>query len=129
MDDKIIRVIVHVDTTGREDVPSIDRKFYHEHQFCANEQSALRSMNLMLQGVLDNGNTMVSSEDIAAVNAELAKQYDEPMNLNAYATWEDITEETIIKCSELFCEHHWSHEALTKVAEELGVDLYDIEKR
>lgn len=128
MDDKIIRVIVHVDTTDREDVASYDRKFFHEHQFCANEESALRTMNVMLHGVLDDGATMASVEDLPAVNAALAEQYDEPYNLNAYASIEDITEEVIIKCSEVFCEHHWSHKALTAVADELGVDLYDIEK-
>ena len=129
MDDKIIRVIVHVDTTDREDVPSLERKFFHEHQFCASEESAVRTMNVMLRGVLNDGATMVSVEDLPAVNAALAEQYDEPYNLNAYASIEDITEEVIIKCSELFCEHHWSHKALMGVVEELGIDLYDIEKR
>lgn len=128
MSDKIIRVIVHVDTTDREDVASYDRKFFHEHQFCANEESALRTINVMLHGVLDDGATMASKEDLIAVNAALAKQYDEPCNLNAYASIEDITEEVIIKCSELFCEHHWSYEALMGVVDELGIDLYDIEK-
>ena len=71
---------------------------------------------------------MVSTEDLIAVNAALAEQYDDPANLNAYASIEDITEETIVKCSEAFCEHHWNHTALTAVADELGVDLYDIEK-
>jgi len=129
MDDKIIRVTVHVDTTGREDVPSYEQKFYHDTQYCANEQSALRSMDVMLYGVLDSGCTMRSTEDLISVNAELAEKYDEPYNLNAYASIEDITEETIIKCREAFCEHHWSHDALVKVADELGVDLYEIEKR
>lgn len=128
MDDKIIRVIVHIDTTEREDIPSYERKFHHEHFFCANEKCALRTMNIALHGVLDNGATMASEEDLAAVNAALAKQYDEPYNLNAYASWEDITEEVIIKCSEVFCEHHWSHDALMSVVNELGIDLYDIEK-
>ena len=128
MDDKIIRVIVHVDMSDRHDFASYERKFFHEHQFCANEECALRTMNVMLGSVLDDGATMVSSEDIIAVNAALAKQYDDPYNQNAYASWEDITEETIVKCSETFCEHHWSHEALMKVADELGIDLYDIEK-
>ena len=128
MDDKIIRVIVHIDTTDREDVPSLDRRFYHDHHFCANEESALRTMNVMLHGVLDDGATMASSEDLIAVNAALAERYDDPYNLNAYASLEDITQETIIKCGELFCEHHWSNKALMGVVDELGVDLYDIEK-
>lgn len=129
MDDKIIRVVVHVDTTEHTDLPSYERKFFHEHQFCANEQSAVRSMNVMLHGLLDDGCTMMSVEDLSGVNAALAKQYDEPYNLNAYASIEDITEEVIVKCSEEFCEHHWSHKALMGVADELGIDLYDIEKK
>ena len=129
MDDKIIRVIVHVDTTGRKDVPSYEQTFYHEHQFCANEQSAVRTMDVMLHGLLDDGCTMASVEDLPAVNAALAEKYGEPYNLNAYASIENITEEVIIKCSEAFCEHHWSHKALMGVVDELGIDLYDIEKR
>ena len=125
MDDKIIRVIVHVDTTGRDGMGGV---FSHQHEFCASEESALRSMNMMLDGVLDGGCTMMGVEDLPAVNAALAEQYGEPVNLNAYASWEDITEEVIIKCAEMFCEHHWSHGALVGVADELGIDLYDIEK-
>ena len=128
MDDKIIRVIAHVDTSEHTELPSYDRKFFHEHQFCANEESAVHTMNVMLRGVLDDDATMASVEDLPAVNAALAEQYDEPYNINAYASIEDITEEVIIKCSELFCEHHWSHKALMGVVEELGIDLYDIEK-
>lgn len=126
--DRVIRVIVHVDTLGREDIPSDRRTFYHQYVFCANEQSALRTMNMMLDDVLDDGATMRSNEDLVAVNAALAETYDEPCNLNAYASWEDLTEEVIVKCSEAFCEHHWSYDALMNVAEELGIDPYDIEK-
>lgn len=129
MDDKIIRVTVHVDTTGREDVPSYEQKFHHDTVYCANEQSAVRSMDVMLHGLLDSGCTMASVEDLSAVNAELAEKYDDPCNQEAYASIEDITEEVIIKCAEHFCEHHWSHKALVAVADELGIDLYDIKKR
>ena len=129
MDDKIIRVIVHVDMSEHTELPSCERKFFHEHHFCASEESAVRTMNVMLSTVLDEYGTMASVEDLPAVNSALAEQYDEPYNLNAYASIEDITEEVIIKCSELFCEHHWSHKALVAVADELEIDLYDIEKR
>ena len=84
-------------------------------------------MDAELERVLDDGATMSSVEDLVSVNAALAEQYDEPCNLNAYAAIDDITEQVVIKCSELFCEHHWSHKALTDIADELGVDLYDIE--
>ena len=126
--DRIIRIIVHVDTMGRKDLPFYKRTFYHQHVFCEYEQCALLTMNILLGDVLDSGKTMGSSEDLLAVNTELAEKYDEPYNLNAYASWEDITEELIVKCSEAFCEHHWSHDALMNVAEELGIDPYDIEK-
>ncbi len=128
MDDKIIRVVVHVDMSEHTELPSHERRFFHEHQFCASEESAVRTMDVMLRGVLDDCATMASVEDLIAVNAALAEQYDEPYNLNAYASIEDITEEVVIKCSELFCEHHWSYKALRGVADELGIDLYDIEK-
>ena len=124
--DRIIRCIVHVDTSERSVLNG--GKFIHVHEYCGSEEAAVIWMNKTLQNVLDDAATMVSSEDLISVNAALAKQYDEPANLNAYASIEDITEEVIIKCSEAFCEHHWSHEALMNVVDELGIDLYDIEK-
>ena len=117
--DRIIRCILHVDTGG---------KFVHEHEYVGSEEAAVRWMNQALRSVLDDGAEMMSTEDLISVNAALAEQYDEPANLNAYATIEDITEETIVKCSEAFCEHHWSHKALVAVADEIWIDLYDIEK-
>ena len=124
--DRIIRCIVHVDTTEREGMSN--GEFHHEHEYCGSEQAAVRWMNQTLRHVLDDGVEMVSTEDLISVNAALAEQYDTPTNTEAYASIEDITEEVIVKCSEAFCEHHWSHKALTAVADELGVDLYDIEK-
>ena len=124
--DRIIRCIVHVDTTERDGINN--GKFIHEHEYLGSEQAAVRWMNRTLSYVLDDAAEMVSREDLISVNAALAEQYESPANTEAYASIEDITEEVIVKCSEVFCEHHWSHEALTSVADELGVDLYDIEK-
>lgn len=124
--DRIIRCIVHVDTSERSVLDG--GKFIHESEYLGSEQAAVRWMNRTLRLVLDDAATMASSEDLISVNAALAEQYDTPTNTEAYAAMDDITEEVIVKCSEAFCEHHWSHEALTKVADELGVDIYDIEK-
>lgn len=125
--DRIIRCIVHVDTEERSVLNG--GRFFHEHEYLGSEEAAIRWMNRTLRYVLDDAPTMVSTEDLISVNAALAEQYDTPANTEAYASIEDITEEVIVKCSELFCEHHWSHKALTAVADELGVDLYDIEKQ
>ena len=124
--DRIIRCIVHVDTTGREGMSN--GEFHHEHEYLGSEEAAVRWMNRTLRYVLDDAPTITSSEDLISVNAALAEQYDSPANTEAYATMDDITEEVIVKCSEVFCEHHWSHTALVDVADELGVDMYDIEK-
>lgn len=124
--DRIIRCIVHVDTSERSVLNG--GRLFHEHEYCGSEEAAVRWVNQALRHVLDDAATMVSIEDLISVNAALAKQYDEPYNLNAYASIEDITEEVIVKCSEAFCEHHWSHKTLVDVADELGIDLYDIEK-
>lgn len=126
--DRIIRCIVHVDTSPSSPVLLNGGKFVHEHEYCGSEEAAVRWMNRTLGYVLDDAATMASTEDLLSVNAALAEQYDEPANLNAYASIEDITEAVIVKCSEVFCEHHWSHTALMAVADELGVDMYDIEK-
>lgn len=125
--DRIIRCIVHVDTTERSVLDG--GKFIHEHEYLGSEEAAVRWMNQTLHYVLDDAAEIVSTEDLISVNAALAEQYDSPANTEAYASIEDITEEVIVKCSEVFCEHHWSHKALTAVANELGVDLYDIEKQ
>ena len=125
--DRIIRCIVHVDTTESEGMNG--GRFFHEHEYLGSEEAAVRWMNRTLRYVLDDAAEMVSSEDLISVNAALAEQYDSPANGAAYATMDDITEEVIVKCSEVFCEHHWSHKALVDVADELGVDLYDIEKK
>lgn len=127
--DRIIRCIVHVDTSPSSPVLLNGGKFVHEHEYCGSEEAAVRWMNRTLRYVLDDAPPITSSEDLLSVNAALAEQYDEPANLNAYASIEDITEEVIVKCSEVFCEHHWSHKALVDVVNELGVDLYDIEKQ
>ena len=124
--DRIIRCIVHVDTTERSVLDG--GRFFHQHEYLGSEEAAVRWMNQTLRHVLDNAATITSSEDLISVNAALAEQYDCPANTEAYASIEDITEEVIVKCSEVFCEHHWSHKALVDVADELGVDLYDIEK-
>ena len=124
--DRIIRCIVHVDTTERDGMNN--GKFSHEHEYLGSEQAAVRWMNQALRHVLDDAATMVSTENLISVNAALADQYDTPTNTEAYASIEDITEEVIVKCSEVFCEHHWSHKALMDVVYELGVDIYDIEK-
>jgi len=124
--DRIIRCIVHVDTSERSVLDG--GKFFHEHEYLGSEEAAVRWMNRTLRHVLDGGATMAGIEDLISVNAALAEQYDTPTNTEAYASIEDITEEVIVKCSEAFCEHRWSHKALMDVADELGVDLYDIEK-
>jgi len=125
--DRIIRCIVHVDTSERSVLDG--GRFFHEHEYLGSEEAAVRWMNQALRHVLDDAPTMVSTEDLISVNAALAEQYDSLANTEAYASIEDITEEVIVKCCEVFCEHHWSHKALTAIADELGVDLYDIEKQ
>ena len=124
--DRIIRCIVHVDTEERSDLPG--GRFFHEHEYLGSEDAAVRWMNRTLRYVLDDAAEMASREDLISVNSALAEQYDTPTNTDAYAMMDDITEEVIVKCSEAFCEHHWSHKALVDVADELGVDMYDIEK-
>lgn len=125
--DRIIRCIVHVDTSERSVLDG--GRFFHEHEYLGSEEAAVRWMNQTLRHVLDDAATMASIEDLISVNAALAEQYDTPANGAAYASIEDITEEVIVKCSEVFCEHHWSHKALVDVVDELGVDMYDIEKK
>ena len=125
--DRIIRCIVHVDTTERSVLDG--GRFFHEHEYLGSDEAAVRWMNQALRHVLDDDAEIASTEDLISVNAALAEQYDSPANTEAYASIEDITEEVIVKCSEAFCEHHWSHKALIGVVYELGIDIYDIEKK
>ena len=126
--DRIIRCIVHVDTSERSVLNG--GKFIHEHEYCGSEEQAVRWMNRELALLLDEKVTVTDIDCLEDANAALHRKYGEPSkDVSVYASIEDITEETIIKCSEAFCEHHWSHEALMNVVDELDIDLYDIEKK
>lgn len=126
--DKILRCIVHIDTP---DIGmSLQRgEFYHAFELIGSVEQAVRWMNHELKLMLDEKVTVTDINDLSAANAALHRKYGESSEeVSVYASIEDITEETIVKCSEVFCEHHWSHEALMKVADELSIDLYDVEK-
>lgn len=120
--DKVIRVELNVDTGDY-------KESFGDDDYVGDEETALWWMNEYVHQHFPDAPTMASVEDLPAVNAMLAEKFDDPNNVKCYARIDDITEETIIKCSEAFCEHHWSCEALVGVADELGIDLYDIEKK
>ena len=63
--DRIIRCIVHVDTTGREGMSN--GEFHHEHEYLGSEEAAVRWMNQTLHYVLDDAPTMVSTEEKPSV--------------------------------------------------------------
>lgn len=124
----IIRVIIHIDMSDRLDLETWKRDyFYHSCRIYHDEKSAIEGTNRELDVLcLNDGCTIVSSEDFPAVNAHLAERFDDPNNADAYAIWDDIEVDLIIKCSEQFCEHHWEPELLLKIAEDMGIDIEDI---
>ena len=123
----IIRVIIHIDTIGREDLDRSERIFFHSCEIYHDNESAKKGTDKKLESYnLNDGCTITSSEDFPAINAQLAERFEDPNNADAYAIWEDIEEDLIIKCSEQFCEHHWEPELLLKIAEDMGIDIEDI---
>lgn len=126
--DRIIRCIVHVDTP---DIGmSLQRgEFHHAFALCGSKEQAVRWINRELGLLMNEKETVTDIDNLESANAALQRKYGEPSDdVSVYASIDDITEEVIVKCSEAFCEHHWRHEALVSVADELGIDLYDIEK-
>ena len=123
----IIRVIIHIDTLGRDDLLCCDRIYFHSCKVYHDEQSALEGTDKELENFnLNDGCSLSSSEDFIDLNGKLAERFDDCYNQDAYATWDDIEEELITKCHESFCEHHWEPELLLKIAEELDIDINGI---
>ena len=123
----IIRVIIHINTLGRDDLLCCDRIYFHSCKVYHDEQSALEGTDKELDNYnLNDGCSLSSSEDFIDLNGKLAERFDDCYNQDAYATWDDIEEELITKCHESFCEHHWNPELLLKIAEDMGIDIADI---
>ncbi len=123
----IIRVIIHIDTVGREDLNHSNRFFFHSCKVYHDEKSALEGTDKELDNYnLNDGCSLSSSEDFIDLNGILANRFDDCYNQDAYATWDDIEEELINQCHERFCEHHWEPELLLKIAEDMGIDIADI---
>lgn len=120
----IIRVIIHIDTVGRDDLDRSDRIHFHSCKVYHDEKSALEGTDKELNNYnLNDGCSLASSEDFISLNGNLADRFDDCYNQDAYATWEDIEEDLVNRCSEQFCEHHWDPDLLLKIAEEMGIDI------
>ena len=107
---------IHAEGPGKAPIHSV--KVYND----AGHMAYMTGYILTVNDLKDNW-VPVHEKDIPAVNAMLAEKYGDPRNERVYVRCEDIEEETIIRCAEAFCEHHWDGKALMKVAEELGINL------
>lgn len=113
------RMTIHAEIPGKAPIHSV--KVYHD----AVNMAYITGSFLMINDLKDDW-TPVREEDVPAVNANLAKKFGDPKNERVYVRCEDIEEETIIRCAEAFCEHHWNGRALIAVARELGIDLEEL---
>lgn len=120
----IIRVIIHIDTVGRDDLDRSERIYFHSCKTYNDEKTALEETDKELENFnLNDGCSLSSSEDFISLNGNLAERFDDCYNQDAYATWDDIEEVLINQCHERFCEHHWELGLLLKIAEELDIDI------
>lgn len=123
----IIRVIIHIDTVGRDDLDRSERIYFHSCKTYNDEKTALEETDKELENFnLNNGCRLSSSEDFIDLNGKLAERFNDLYNQDAYATWDDIEEVLINQCHERFCEHHWNPELLLKIAEDMGINTEDI---
>ena len=123
----IIRVIIHIDTVGRDDLDRSERIYFHSCKTYNDEKTALEETDKELENFnLNDGCSLSSSEDFISLNGNLAERFDDCYNQDAYATWDDIEEVLINQCHERFCEHHWELGLLLKIAEELDIDINGI---
>lgn len=123
----IIRVIIHIDTVGRDDLDRSERIYFHSCKTYNDEKTALEETDKELNNFnLNDGCSLSSSEDFISLNGNLAERFDDCYNQDAYATWDDIEEVLINQCHERFCEHHWELGLLLKIAEELDIDINGI---
>lgn len=118
--DKVIRVELNVDTGNYEES-------FGDEDYVGSWEAALWWMNEYVHRNFPDAPTLKSVDDLPALNAMLAEKFIDPNNEKCYARMDDVKEKIIIKCSEVFCEHHWSCDALVEVADELGV-LWDLDK-
>lgn len=126
----IIRVIINVDTMHREDLKKDDRIFFHSVEYYTDEVEALRETDRKLDNYnLNDGCSLGSEEDFLALNAMLAERFDDPYNQDAYASWDDISDNLEEKIADYFREYRTdkpSGDALLKIAKLLEIDLEDL---
>lgn len=96
------------------------------HEVVTSEEKACEVVNNYMQSKGISDCTMVSKEDMLAVNAEIADFFNDPTNFENYAEWHDI--ESDVKNA--ICEHINNElcddENIVKVAEILGIDMNEI---
>lgn len=76
---------------------------------------------------VNDGHSFCTIEDEWAANAVIAEICDDLMNCDNFLRIEDITEEVTFRVQSLFNEHNWSDNALIAMADDLGLDLKEIE--
>lgn len=96
---------------------------YRAYIFEGDEAKAVAEIDRYLKNHNVGGGqyTFTSLEDAAAVNAVLAEESDDPLNLESSMVVEDGEEDLLIEIQECFPEHHWGDGILKAMCRELGI--------
>lgn len=110
----IIRVTIHCEAIN-----------LHSCEIYTDEEEALRSTDEILDKYkLNDGCSLGSEDDFPALNAMIAEKFDDLMNLENHAEWEDITESVIYRIADNIC--YLKTDRILSLANELGIDLEDV---
>ena len=95
--------------------------FTDEKELCSVADDLLR------RNSVNNGCRFTSIEDQIAANNMIGWLFYDPMNINNYICIDDIWNVVINAIEDAFSVHNWSDEMLIKIADDLGIDLREIE--
>ena len=94
------------------------------------EQVAIRETDEFLsEHNLNDGCSLVSYEDFIALNAYLAKRFDDPYNQENFAEWHEIESEVARAIGNQLENEYISSEKWVQIAEILEIDLNEIYER
>lgn len=92
------------------------------------EKKAIDECNeFLFKHELNDGCTLMSNEDFIALNGVLADMFDDPMNVENFAEWHDISDEVRKQICEYFQKQYLDDDdAVVKIAELLDMDLNEV---
>ena len=96
------------------------------HEVVTSEEKACEVVNNYMQSKGISSCTMVSEEDMLAVNAEIAEFFNDPANQENYAEWHNIENGVRNAICEHINDEGCDADNIVKAADILGIDMNEI---